>query len=174
MSKKVIKGKKELKQLLDSSKFNATITIINVVLIIGVVIWLIVSISGDAKKSEINVEGENAGVVSDVDVDKLVSEADASMPGIYKALLAGSDFDCGNGMEFHFGFNGEFSGFFDANEKSVTGYTYEVLSENGKDFTLKIVSSDGKKYVEYGLKLNSDGNILLTYPGSDTSILLSY
>ena len=102
MSKKMMKKKNVLKQLLDSPKFNMVITIVNVVVIIGVVTWLLVSIFSDTKKSEINAEGES--IVEDVDVDKMVADADATMPGIYKALLAGSDFDCGNGMEFHFGY----------------------------------------------------------------------
>ena len=96
-----------------------------------------------------------------------------TMPDIYTALIAGSNFDCGNGIEFHFGFENDFSGFFDTENANVEGYYYEVLSE-GKSVKLRILNTDKTKYVEYDMEFNSDGNILLTYPGMEQSILLAY
>lgn len=162
-------------KLFESKKFNFIMITVNIVVIVGLVAGLIVVYANNNKNHSIDVpEGAaNTEMVSDVDVDALVEEADKSMPGIYSALIAGSDFDCGNGIEFHFGLQNEFSGFFDAQNTNVEGYSYEVVSE-GKSVKLRIYNTDKTKYVEYDMGFNSDGNILLTYPGMEQSILLAY
>ena len=164
------------RKLLESEKFNVAIIVVNIVVIVGLVIGLIVVYINNNKSQSIDTSGSNINseIVNDVDVDQLVEDADKTMPSVYAALIAGSDFDCGNGMEFHFGTKNEFSGFFDAKNTNVEGYFYEVVSENGKNIKLRILNTDKTKYVEYDMEFNSEGNILLTYPGMEQSILLAY
>ena len=156
----------KFKELLDSKKFNITVTIVNAVLIVGLVGYLLfLHFSASATGS--------AQQIADVDVQEVLKEADASMPGVYTALIAGSDFDLGKGMEFHFGMDGTYAGYFDADNTSVKDYTYEV-SAGEESYKLTIYSADKAKYVEYQMSFDKDGHVVLTYPGMDKSLVLEY
>ncbi|MBR2045001.1 MAG: hypothetical protein IJ958_02565 [Agathobacter sp.] len=160
-----------------SKTFNFVMIVVNVLAIVILLIWLAVSIISDNEKKEIDNSGSNLNMeqnVGDVDVDSLVEEADKSMVGVYEALIRGTSFDCGNGVKFEFGLEGEYAGFFDAKNKDVTGYSYEVATGDEKTLKLRIYNEDKTRYVEYAMKFNSDGNILLTYPGTDQAFLLEF
>lgn len=170
-------GKISDHKVFKSKTFNFVMIVVNVLAIIILLIWLVVSVISGNEKQKIENSGSNLNMeqnVDDVDVDSLVEEADKSMVGVYEALIRGTSFDCGNGVKFEFGFEGEYAGFFDAKNKEVTGYSYEVVVGDGKTLNLRIYNEDKTRYVEYAMKFNADGNILLTYPGTDQAFLLKF
>jgi hypothetical protein len=162
--------KKDNFKFLDSKKFNVTVTIINGVLIVifvGYLIFLNMNHSAGASIGD-------AQTVSSVEADSLIEEADASMSQIYAALLQGSDFKVSEGVEFHFGYNGEYSGYFDADSKNVEAYIYNVSADEDNNFWLRIEDDNKSKYVKYEMEFDQNGNIILTYPGMEQSFLLEY
>jgi hypothetical protein len=175
MEREVLQMKKIGVQLLDSPVFNAVVTVVNGILIIVLVCSLIFVKRHSGSSDGSPVAGEStSGQTGEVQVEELVKEADASMPGIYAALLQGSDFELSEGVEFHFGFNGAYSGFFDADNQYVESYTYSVYSDDSNVIWLKIENPDNSKYVEYQMSFDKDGNILLNYQGMEQGILLEY
>lgn len=158
----------EIEKLLDNKKFNAVIIIINCV-IIGILIVILIFMHINASGTEKPVQN-----IGDVDVQTLVNEADAGMPDIYRALLENSDFDLGDGVVFHFGEDGAYAGYFDADNRDVSGYNYAVTVGEENDYTLTISNEDNSKYVEYSMSFDMDGNILLKYPGMEQSLVLKY
>lgn len=158
----------ELKKLLDSKKFNVTVISINfsLIVILLVILAFMHFKTGDTEKSVQNI--------GDINVESLINEADAGMPDVYRALLENSDFDLGNDIEFHFGEDGVYAGYFDADNKNVSDYHYIIAPDKEGNYTLTISNDDKSKYVEYSMSFDADGNILLNYPGMDQSLVLKY
>lgn len=174
--------------LLDSKKFNIAVISINGILIIGLSCYLVVMnvkiTEKDFKEEQIiretDTEGSTSGSVDaeepmseEIDVEELIYEADTSMLDIYSALIRGTDFELGDGIEFHFGFNGEYAGYFDVDNTSMENCTYEVTIKDNA-YVLFIYNENKNKYAEYQMSFDSNGNIILTYPGMDQSLLLEY
>jgi hypothetical protein len=162
--------KKDALKLFDSTKFNVTVTVINIVLIVALVGYLVfLNLRYSANNQSENAESQGA-----VEVDKIVEDADATMTGIYATLLQGSDFELMGNIEFHFGYNSEFSGYFDVDNKSVEAYTYNVFMDEDNNFWLRIENDDKSKYVEYLMEFDQNGNIILTYPSTNQKFVLEY
>lgn len=165
MKQKETKGKK----LLESKKFNITITVVNltlIVLLISCLIFMYVRNTGGNGSSQ-----EGAKKIDEVTVDQLMSEADESMLNVYKVLIQGSNFELENGMCFKFEADNTFSGYFDSENKSVEGYMYDVVVGEQNTICLKIYNSDKSKSIQYEMSFDKSGNIVLTYPGMDPLVL---
>lgn len=158
----------EIKKLLDNKKFDTAVIIVNCV-IIGILVVILIFMYLNAGETEKPVQ--NSG---DVDVQFLIDEADAGMLEVYRVLLENSDFDLGDGVVFHFGEDGAYSGYFDADNRDVSGYHYAVTAGEKSDCTLTISNEDNSKYVEYTMSFDMDGNILLKYPGMEQCLVLKY
>lgn len=165
MKQKETKGKK----LLESKKFNLTITIVNlalIVLLVGCLIFMYVRNSGGKNSGQ-----DGAKKIDEVTVDQLMSEADESMLNVYKVLLQGSNFKLENGMSFRFGIDNTFSGYFDSDNTDVEGYLYDIIVGDSNAICLQIYNSDKSKLVQYEMSFDNNGNILLTYEGMDPLVL---
>ena len=92
----------------------------------------------------------------------------------YTLLIEDNLFDAGNGIIFDFGSDGEFSGFFDADNMNVEGYSYQLVKREGVDF-LDIFNEDRSRSVSYEFSMLDDGSgITLYHRESDTTFTLYY
>lgn len=162
------------KELLDSKKFNITVMAVNLVLIVVLASYLLISHSHFQKMSQTDDPGNNDATTTQEEVDQKLAEADSDVIEIYSMLLENSDFDLGEGIEFHFGSNGVYSGYFDAKNTSVENYSYEICLEDNKRINLVLYNPDKSKYVKYEMTFDENGNIVLTYPELEQSIVLEY
>ncbi len=92
----------------------------------------------------------------------------------YMLLVENTEFELEDGIIFNFGKNGEYSGFFDSENRDVEGYSYQIVKRNDKDY-LDIFNEDKSKSVSYEFSLLDDGSgISLYYEDSDSTIVLKY
>ena len=74
-------------------------------------------------------------------------------------------------MEYKFGMNGIYSGFFDDNHTNVSGYCYEIVVFED-EAKLNIYNAEKDKIVTYELLLIDDTSIALYYPSANLKIIL--
>jgi hypothetical protein len=85
-------------------------------------------------------------------------------------LLKGSHFDLKDDIHLYFDENGEYSGFFDSDNRDVNGYLYCTVLNNGKVY-LRIFNDDKSKVVQYEISFDEDDNIVLKHPDTKTEII---
>lgn len=112
-------------------------------------------------------EGE---AMPDTAADDIMAEAGTDMLDIYSLVLQG-DFSSGSGYEYHFGRDGGYSGFFDADHPAIENGRYEIVQDNSFD-ALKIYNEDAASVVKYYLTFNGDGDVVLSVPDTDVQIVL--
>lgn len=93
----------------------------------------------------------------------------SSLSTLYNDLLSG-DYEY-DGLEFHFGNDGKYSGFFDDSNPNVTDYTYEITTD-AENTVLNIYNDDDTAMVSYYLVFSDDyEEVTLIYSG-DASLKL--
>ncbi len=104
-------------------------------------------------------------------VEKKIND---SMSNLYLSMLSGWSYKLDKDTAFSFGRNNSYSGFFDKDHKDVKKCSYDVsLNEESGSHMLNIYNEDKSAMVSYEISLDNDGNVLLTYPGSENSFVLS-
>lgn len=124
------------------------------------------------KRISKNISSENIATTNENVEEKM----NTGMVDMYSSILAGWSYTLEDGeTKFSFGMDNSYSGFFDADNKNVVDYSYDISFDdsNSGAYMLNIYNKDKSKVVSYMLALDSDGNILLTYPGSESSFVLS-
>ena len=108
---------------------------------------------------------------SEASIDKKI---DDGMSNLYMSALTGRSYKLDGNMVMSFAEDGNYSGFFDKDHKSVAGFFYDILpdKETG-DYMLNIYNEDKSSKVSYVLDFDDDYNLTLTYPGSKGSFVLS-
>lgn len=92
---------------------------------------------------------------------------------IYGILIVGN-FKLGKDLEFNFGSDGSYSGFFDNENRFVEGYTYQ-LENNAGQTLVHIYNEDKSRIVTYVMTLSEEtGNIILELPGTGKQLELKY
>lgn len=161
-----------------SKKFEISVCILNIILIIVMIGYLFHAFAG---KKE--VATSNADTVKVDDTEFSFDEANDAMADVYTTLIKGTNVNISNDKQMHFGTDGTFSGFFDENSTDVEGYSYEVwgitndADQNGAVAIVNIYNQDRSQYVQYHLVYggNSDEpELLLQYPGSGKTYALEF
>ena len=80
---------------------------------------------------------------------------------IFEELLVG-EFKVNELIRYSFDGNGAFSGFYDATHTNVSGYTYNIITENEEAF-LYIYNPDKSSAVKYELFLSDTMDVCLMY-----------
>lgn len=92
---------------------------------------------------------------------------------IYALLIVGN-FKLGNDLEFNFGDDGSYNGFFDNDHRFVEGYSYQ-LENNAGQIQVHIYNEDKSKIVTYIMTLSEEtGNIILELPETGDQLELKY
>lgn len=92
---------------------------------------------------------------------------------VYGLLIIGN-FKLGKDLEFNFGSDGSYSGFFDNDNRFVEGYTYQ-LDNNAGQILVHIYNEDKSRIVTYVMTLSEDtGNIILELPETGNRLELKY
>lgn len=150
-----------------SKKFIVPVLVVNVILIVCLSTHLYSTysrrISTDAIASAKNEK------VTNEDIGKINSE----MSNTYLMLLSGCTFNPSEDVTFSFGTDGSYAGFYDSDNKNVSGYSYEVTLQDNS-YVLNLYNEDKSKVVSYNMTINEDGNIVLSYPGTDGEFVLSF
>lgn len=136
-------------KILDNKKFTITVMVLNVVVILLLVIVLIQKTSQEKLTTD----------TTPYNVD--VTATNDSYLELINNIIKESTFTVDN-MEFTFGAEGEYSGFFDKDNTNVNGYFYN-LEAKGVDTYLNIYSPDYSRVVNYRIDISKDGNVLLYY-----------
>ena len=166
-----------LKNLLDSKKFDISVIVINAILILLLSVYLVFMHSNKNINSQFDTE--NIVGVESTEADEstrdLLQNADTLMGDNFFLLLTlnGGDYFLEDNVQFHFTADGRYSGFFDSNNLEVENYYYEVLYNGESQYVLRIKSTDNSRYVDYIMEINEDGNIVLMHPGNERSFILA-
>lgn len=95
---------------------------------------------------------------------------------IYALLIVGN-FKLGNDLEFNFGADGSYNGFFDNDHRfafAEEGYSYQ-LENNAGQIQVHIYNEDKSKIVTYIMTLSEEtGNIILELPETGDQLELKY
>lgn len=167
--KKEMKLKENVKTLLNSKKALVCIMFINIIIIACLCFYLHSTFSRRISSDAIKAENGSATTESK-DIAKINSE----MSNVYSSLLSGWTFQPADDVLFTFGTDGTYSGFFDAENRNVEGYTYEITLNDSDQYVLNIYNEDKNKVVSYILSLDDDGNIVLNYKDSTDGFVLSF
>jgi hypothetical protein len=126
--------------------------------------------SGKSTESEpipvLNVSATTE-IVLNTDYD---GERDSSMEQIFYSMIAG-DYVINENVEYNFGKDGIFSGFFDDANMSVKGYSYEIFVVN-ENAVVNIYNHEKTVMVSYELILSGKAALALYYPAADLKIEL--
>lgn len=167
--KKEMKLKENMKTLLNSKKALVCIIFINIIIIVGLCLYLHSTFS--RRISSEAIKAENGGATTEsLDIAKINSE----MSNVYSSLLSGWTFQPADDVSFTFGTDGTYSGFFDADNTNVEGYSYEITLNDSGQYVLNIFNEDKSKVVSYIVSLDDDGNIVLNYKDSVDGFVLSF
>ncbi|MCI8377382.1 MAG: hypothetical protein HFH72_02550 [Lachnospiraceae bacterium] len=101
------------------------------------------------------------------------SDKDAEMADIYASLLEGAKFDLGDGLVFSFGPEGIYAGFFDADNRNVKDYRYNINME-GDNIFLNIYNKEETRLVSYDMSFDKNGDMLLRHPDMKETIKLKF
>ena len=119
-----------ISNLWNSRKFKIIVFAVNVcaiILLIGIIVYL-------------HKENQTTSTALDeVNIDEKLND---SMCDVYMSLLKGHTFNVGEGVAFQFDENGSFSGFFDSENRNVSGYHYIVSTDDGINYRLNIYNED--------------------------------
>ena len=168
--KKEMKLKENMKTLFDSKKALVCIMFINIIIIVGLCLYLHSAFS--RRISAEVIKAENGGTITTESQD--ISKINSEMSNIYASLLSGSTFQPTDDVVLTFGTDGSYSGFFDADNKNVEGYSYEITLNNSSQYVLNIFNEDKSKVVSYNVSLDDDGNIVLNYKDSADGFILAF
>lgn len=92
---------------------------------------------------------------------------------IYELLIVGN-FKLDNDLEFNFGSDGSYNGFFDNENRFVEGYSYR-LENNAGQIQVHIYNEDKSRMVTYIMTLSENtGNIILELPETGDQLELKY
>jgi hypothetical protein len=139
------------------------------VVAVSVLLCLLILMIYDKTRNQKTVAEETV-VSEDVVVEK---KLDDSMSTLYQSLLEGWTYRIDEDIIFSFGRDNLYSGFFDKDNRDVQKYSYEIaMDEDSGGHVLNIYNENKSCMVSYEISLDSDGNILLGYPGTDKSFVL--
>lgn len=161
-------AKKNLSDTVKKEKVTKWLVRINIVAVCVLLCLLILMIYDKTHNRKISSESANSQ-----NEDTVETKLNDSMSSLYESMLAGWAYKIDNKTSFSFGKDGSFSGFFDKDNKDVKGYTYEIsIDEETGSHMLNIYNKKKSGMVSYEISMDPDGNILLTYPGADSSFVL--
>lgn len=163
----------EIKMLFfESKKFRLVINIINVCLIV-----LLVGLVAYRRLSSPKEITAGVAQVEIIDADEAVKQAQGTMTGIYLSLIRGESGEY-NGYEFNFGYNNDYTGYFDKDNTNVQGYQYQLVNpsedDEKKGYVANVIIYKDKteSSVQYKLQFDNDQNLTLYHPDSKVSIKL--
>lgn len=111
-----------------------------------------------------------SGMEAVADISRV--ETTEAIYGIYELLIIGN-YKLDEDIAFNFGSDGSYSGFFDSDNRSVEGCSYEL--ENSEGQTLVHIYNENKsRIVTYIMTLSEDGNIILELPETGDRLELKY
>ena len=121
-----------------------------------------------------NTESENVVQEKETEqtteIEEVMETAEHDMNEIYESLLIG-DYFTDNGLEFNFQQNHMYSGFFSSEKVNVTGYQYEIISDENGSY-VNIYDTNKTEKVSYILTIDAAGKMILTFPNNGDSITL--
>lgn len=158
--------KEKVGALLESRKFIIAGIVINCVIISSMILYLLLW-----KKSPEHSTQQNVSSEKKIEVE--YTDSDSGLVNIYYSLLAGYDFDLGDGIHFNFEKDGVYSGFFDSKHTNVKGYGYKIVAEND-EIKLNIFNKEKTKIISYKVVFNSKGDIVLKHPDLKKGIKLKF
>lgn len=158
-------------KLLESDKFIVFMGILNIVVIVGLVGGIIHMKHTSHENQNYEAEMENASGSEMESVD--YKEADDSLSYIYMSLVENSHAELDGGITYNFEPDGKFSGYFDADNPKVEGYTYRIKVDED-DIVLTIYNKEETQLVQYTLMIKENGQLALDYPDFKEPITLSY
>lgn len=124
----------------------------------------------EGRQEDTDGRSMDGDVLQDTAAEEILTQAGGEMLSLYSLVLQG-DFDSSGGYEYHFGKDGEYSGFYDAERPYIRDGQYEIVQDNNFD-VLNIYNGDGGSVVKYYLTFNGDGNVVLSVPDTDVQIVL--
>lgn len=159
----------------NTKKLIVTLLVLNFVLLLGLGGYVLVKLNKDPELPVVenpNLEDFQIEAKPGTEVDAMIQSADNTMADVYAMLIKGTTFTVDENIVFSFGNEGDFSGYFDAENPNVVNYKYKVMSGNDKTYKLYIYNYDGG--VEYSMAFNSDGNVVLNEKNSGITYVLQY
>lgn len=163
---KVLKSMK----VLESRKFIIVAAVLNLI-VMGILIGGIFHLK---KSAYADLDSDLNTITSTTETkEEKVSSSDGNLSNIYMTLIENSYAELDDGICYRFGKDGEYSGFFDADNPKVKDYLYKI-GMDGNDVVLTIYNKEETHMVNYKLLILDNGDIALDYPGFKDEIVLSY
>lgn len=157
----------------ESKKFRLVVNVLNICLIVFLV--GLIAYRQTIKPKEITAGTSQAEIIS---ADEAVKQAQGTMTSVYLSLIRGETGEY-NGHKLKFGYNSDYSGYFDKDNTDVQGYNYNLTSpseddENKGYVANVIIYKDGNssQSVQYKLQFDEEQNLILYHPDSKVSIKL--
>lgn len=122
-----------------------------------------------------NAEKDTKVIPVEEETKDSMEEAAKSMVNIYGNLIPGAKGELDHGNTMSFGYDGVYSGYFDADAPDING-KYVVSSPDDKSYlaNVNVYNEDASRVVQYQLRYDKDRNFELYYPGIDLVIKLNY
>ena len=158
----------------ESKKFRTIINIINICLIIVLIVSIII---GQVKKSQQKEIIQDTAAV-EISADEAMKQAQGTMTGVYLSLVRGMVGEY-NGYSLKFGYNNDYSGYYDKDNTNVNDYRYELTavsdedSKKGYAANVIIYKDMDSGSVQYKLLFDEAQNMTLYHPDSKISIPLT-
>ena len=166
-----------ISELFKNEKFIKRHMIVSTILILALVGYIVFLHSSNSGVVNGRTPAVKKGTVSEGDISLMMADAEESLNNVYMNLLAGSRATFADGNVMVFSKNGEFSGYFNADNPNVSGYNYRVTTSADSKFqgVLNIFSRESSSYVKYNIVVTSDSSdIKLFNPSDNTYITLEY
>ena len=123
-----------------------------------------IDVTNTENVSELDEVTSTNGILPDYDGNQ------SDYLNIYRDLIVGR-YLVFDKYVFDFTTDGSFSGFFDSNNPSVSGYLYEIIEIDDEPM-LHIISNDKSSFIEYNIELRADKAVVLTYKNSNIEFAL--
>ena len=158
----------------ESKKFRHVVNIINICLIVFLV--GLITYRQISRTKEITADMAQTEIIS---ADEAVKQAQGTMTSVYLSLIRGETGEY-NGHKLKFGYNSDYSGYFDKDNTDVQEYTYQLTSPSEDDEKKGYVSNviiykegNSSQSVQYKLQFDDEQNLILYHPDSKISIKLA-
>lgn len=158
----------------ETKNFRTIVNIINICLIVVLAVYIIMSQVKNQQQKEI--VQDTAAV--EISADEAIKQAQGTMIEVYLSLVRGMTGEY-NGRSLKFGYNNDFSGYYDKDNTSVKDYHYELTAVSDEDSkkgyvaNIIIYKDMDSGSVQYKLLFDEAQNMTLYHPDSKINIPLT-
>ncbi len=147
------------------------VMVLNLALIVGLLGYIIFLHSG----SRSGAPKVTAEEYTEEELALAMSQAEDTMVSIYSNLIPGSKAEFSDGNTMNFSSDGNYNGFFDEDNPSITG-TYVVTASDDDKYLadINIYNGNSSSFVQYKLMYDENKDFMLYYPANGALISLKY